>query len=95
LRLYPPQPAFVRRAVKETQIGDYVIPEGVGFTITYLQLTLSLKTEVSVVPYLLHRDPTHWENPEQFDPFRFSKEREAINKTNGKKRHTFDYIPFR
>jgi len=37
----------------------------------------------------------YWENPEQFDPERFSKEREAENKSNGKKRHSFDYIPFR
>lgn len=29
LRLYPPQPAFVRKAVKENMIGPYKIPEGV------------------------------------------------------------------
>ena len=37
--------------------------------------------------YLLHRRPDFWENPEQFDPHRFDKEKE-------RKRHTFAYLPF-
>jgi cytochrome P450 len=45
------------------------------------------QTEVTVVPYLIHRDPALWPDPQQFDPERFSKE-------NSKSRHAFAYLPF-
>lgn len=75
LRLYPPQPAFLRRAIGDTKIGGYHIPKG---------------TEVSCVPYLLHRDPDCWENPSAFLPERFAKD----SKRNTEKRQSFDYLPF-
>jgi len=40
-----------------------------------------------VVPWVLHRNPTLWENPERFEPARFSQERSA-----GRPR--FAYLPF-
>eukprot|EP01090_Pellita_catalonica_P020993 TRINITY_DN7732_c0_g1_i1.p1 TRINITY_DN7732_c0_g1~~TRINITY_DN7732_c0_g1_i1.p1 ORF type:complete len:388 (-),score=55.74 TRINITY_DN7732_c0_g1_i1:88-1152(-) len=72
MRLYPPQPAFVRRALCDNTIRDYFIPAG---------------TEVSVVPYLVHRNAKYWEHPEKFDPERFSPER-------SKGRHPFAFLPF-
>ncbi|KAL6076415.1 Cytochrome P450 4V2, variant 2 [Balamuthia mandrillaris] len=72
MRLFPPQPAFVRKALKDNHIGDVYIPGG---------------TEVSVVPYLIHRDEHYWPEPLLFDPDRFCKE-------NKKGRHSFSYLPF-
>ncbi|ELR12027.1 cytochrome p450 superfamily protein [Acanthamoeba castellanii str. Neff] len=72
MRLYPPQPGFVRRALQDNHIGQYFIPQG---------------TEVTVVPYLIHRDPSLWPEPQRFDPERFTKE-------NSKARHAFAYLPF-
>jgi cytochrome P450 family 4 len=42
---------------------------------------------VSVSVYSIHRNPLYWEEPDKFDPERFSKERSA-------NRHPFAYIPF-
>ena len=40
-----------------------------------------------ISPYLMHRNPSHWEKPESFDPERFSAE--------SRSRHTpFAYLPF-
>ena len=40
-----------------------------------------------ISPYLIHRHPAFWPEPERFDPERFSKdERED--------RHMFSYVPF-
>lgn len=72
MRLYPPQPAFVRRALHDNHIGEYFIAKD---------------TEIAVVPYIIHRDPSLWSNPERFDPERFTKE-------NSKSRHPFAYLPF-
>ena len=57
------------------------------YTITSFSFFLQ-KTEVSVVPYLIHRDAEYWENPHSFIPDRFSKE----NRKPGKDK--FCYLPF-
>ncbi len=72
LRLYPPAWILGRRAVAEDRLGDYTIPAN---------------AIVAISPYTIHRHPTFWEEPERFDPLRFSKERSAS-------RHRFAYIPF-
>jgi len=59
IRLYPPVWLIPRTAVKDDEIGGYYIPAGSG---------------VLVSPYSMHRNPEFWENPEVFDPERFSVE---------------------
>lgn len=57
LRLYPPLWAFSRRVRDAFELGGYDVPAG---------STLFLS------PYLTHRHPEVWENPEGFDPERFA-----------------------
>jgi cytochrome P450 len=72
LRLYPPAWGFSRQALGDDEVGGFRVPRG------WL---------VFVVPYVLHRLPAFWENPEAFDPQRFSPERIA-------ERPKFIYLPF-
>ncbi len=72
LRLYPPAWAMSRMAVTDDQLGPHRVPAG---------------ATVLVSPYVLHRDPRHWDNPDRFDPDRFAAGRE-------KERHPYAYLPF-
>ncbi len=72
MRLYPPVPMLPRHVEQDDLLGEYDIKGG---------------DDVFFGAYLLHRRPDFWENPEQFDPHRFDKEKE-------RKRHTFAYLPF-
>jgi cytochrome P450 len=72
LRLYPPAFGFTRHAVAEDEIGGYRIPAN---------------SMVFLTPYCTHRHPACWEEPEVFDPERFTPERSA-----GRPR--FAYFPF-
>ena len=56
MRLYPPAWILARRAVKDDTIDGVTIPAG---------------SYVFVCPYILHRHPDFWPNPEGFDPDRF------------------------
>jgi cytochrome P450 len=72
LRLYPPAWALLREAREEDEIGGYRIPA---------------RTPVTVIPYVTHRHPEFWDEPEKFDPARFTPERVA-------ERPKFAYFPF-
>jgi cytochrome P450 len=72
MRLYPPAWCFERAAVDADEVGGYAIPAG---------------TTIAVCPYVLHRNPSYWDDPETFDPDRFSPERGAA-------RSRFAYLPF-
>jgi cytochrome P450 len=72
LRLYPPVWITNRRAIVDDTICGYRIPAD---------------AIVSISPYVMHRDPTLWENPEGFDPERFAPERSAG-------RPHYAYFPF-
>lgn len=62
LRLHPPAYVlFAREALEDLQIGGHRIEKG-GWIYMY--------------PYVVHRDPANFENPLEFDPERFSPERE-------------------
>ena len=62
LRLYPAAWAISRQAIGDDMLCDYSIRAGTG---------------VLISPYVTHRDPRWWENPEQFEPERFVPERSA------------------
>ncbi|MEW5848609.1 MAG: cytochrome P450 [Myxococcota bacterium] len=72
LRLYPAAWMFARKPAGEDQVGRFRIgPDAM--------LMLS--------PFVMHRMPQHWENPEGFDPERFTEAR-------SQGRHPFAYFPF-
>lgn len=62
MRLCPPVWALAREAAQEDEIGGYHIPA---------------RSTVIVSPYVTHRHPEFWEQPEVFDPERFTPERVA------------------
>jgi cytochrome P450 len=72
MRLYPPSWQVMRQAIQDDEMGGYHIP---AHTIIFWS------------QYVVHRNPAIWDNPEQFDPLRFSPE--AV-----KARHSYAYIPF-
>jgi cytochrome P450 len=72
MRVFPANPIIGRRAKADDEIGGYHIPAGSFLTIS---------------PYLAQRNQEFWDEPQKFDPLRFSPERE---KEIGK----FDYFPF-
>ncbi len=72
LRLYPPGWLITRRCIGPDRLGGYELPAG---------------TDVFLSPYLLHRHPAHWQDPDEFRPERFTAEAEAA-------RHRYAYIPF-
>ena len=62
MRVYPPAWAIGREPLEEFDAGGYRIRAG---------------TVVLVSPWIVHRDPRWWADPERFDPDRWSPEREA------------------
>jgi cytochrome P450 len=72
LRLYPPAWSFSRNAVAQDELGGYAIAPG---------------SMILLCPYTTHRHPALWEQPEAFDPLRFTPERVAA-------RPHYAYFPF-
>lgn len=68
MRLYPPAWVFEREALEDDIVAGAKIPKG---------------ATVGISPFMLHRNPALWPNPEGFDP-------ERMNKPRGK----HDYLPF-
>ncbi|MER7817838.1 cytochrome P450 [Streptomyces sp. NPDC096153] len=57
MRLYPAAPVVGRRAVADAVVGGHTIPAG---------------ADVVVAPWVTHRHPRYWEDPDRFDPERFA-----------------------
>ena len=72
LRLYPPGWLFTRRTIAADELGGFPIGP---------------RTDVFICPYLLHRHPDFWPDPETFNPERFAG-------ADAEERHKFAYIPF-
>jgi cytochrome P450 len=72
MRLFPPAWGFSRQALADDELGGYRLPRG------WLAF---------VIPYVLHRLPAFWQDPETFDPDRFTPEHSAD-------RPKFVYLPF-
>ncbi|HLZ97345.1 MAG TPA: cytochrome P450 [Steroidobacteraceae bacterium] len=72
LRLYPPGWLFTRRTIDADELGGFAIGP---------------RTDVFISPYLLHRHPGFWSEPEEFRPERFAG-------ADAEERHKFAYIPF-
>ena len=72
MRLYPPVWVFTRRPLQDYELGGYDIPAG-----SFLQLS----------PYVTHRDPRYFPEPELFDPERWQPDRIAA-------RNHYTYFPF-
>ncbi len=72
MRLYPPAPFYVRDAIAADRLCGFDLPAGAA---------------VMLSPYYTHRHPWFWQDPEKFDPDRFSRENET-------QRHSYAYHPF-
>jgi cytochrome P450 len=72
MRLYPPVYLLLRRALADDEVGGYRIPAG---------------TDIAMCPYVTHRHPAFWDNPEGFDPERFAPELAG-------RRHRMAFFPF-
>jgi cytochrome P450 len=72
MRLYPPAYAFGREALQDCEIAGYAIPAG---------------STIFMVPWVLHRDPRWFPDPERFNPDRW-------NGDFAKTLPTFAYVPF-
>jgi cytochrome P450 len=72
MRLYPPVWVLSRTAIGDDEIGGFRIPAD---------------SEILIFPYVTHRHPRWWNDPDKFDPERFLPER-----TVGRMRGA--YLPF-
>lgn len=61
VRLYPTGGHVLRRALEDADIGGFRVPA---------------ETQIWIVPYVIHRDPRLFPDPDRFDPNRFTPEAE-------------------
>jgi cytochrome P450 len=62
MRLYPAGPVTTRRSVADISIDGHLVPAG---------------SDVLVSAWVTHRHAAYWDDPERFDPLRFTPENEA------------------
>lgn len=72
MRLYPPVAIFYRNVEEDCELGGYSLKRG---------------DSVYVSPYVLHKDPRYWTNPEKYEPERFGREGEGHS-------NSYVYFPF-
>lgn len=73
MRLFPSGPILARQVVEETELANGLI--------------LPKNYHINIHIFDIHRNPKHWDSPEEFRPDRFLTE-------NCQKRHPYAYIPF-
>lgn len=72
MRLYPPVHTFTRQSTESDVIDGFEIPSN---------------SKITLQPYVTHRNPDYWDDPESFNPQRFIGE-------EFKKIHKYAYLPF-
>jgi cytochrome P450 len=72
MRLYPPAWLIARRALEPVEVDGHVVPA---------------RWIVFMSPWVTHRDPRYYPDPQRFDPERWTPEAEAA-------RPRFAYFPF-
>lgn len=72
LRLYPPAPTMLRTAAADDEVCGHRVPRG---------------ATVGVLPWVIHRHRTLWDDPDRFDPDRFAPD--AVTA-----RSRYAYLPF-
>ena len=72
MRLYPPAWILTRRTTKDVTIGEYQVPRG---------------SDVLMSQYVMHHDPRFFNEPEKFDPGRWTNEMKS-------RLPRFAYFPF-
>ena len=72
LRMCPPGAALTRSAMRDVVVDGFRVPAGTNFVIGI---------------YAIHHDPAWWDDPETFDPDRFTAERSV-----GRER--WQFVPF-
>jgi len=72
MRLYPPAWGISRESIAPCRIGGHAIPGG---------------AQISMLPWIVHRDRRWFPHPERFDPERWSE-------SGAKSLHRFAYFPF-
>lgn len=71
MRLYPPAWCFEREAIEDDVVCGHHVAKG---------------TVIGMPPFVTHRLPRLWKDPEAFDPSRFAK--------GAAERHKYAYVPF-
>lgn len=72
MRLYPPAWWYGRTPLEDDVILGYSIPKG---------------SIINIIPFVTHRDPDYWKDPEKFWPERFEE-------TQSQKPIPYSYVPF-
>jgi cytochrome P450 len=72
MRLYPPVPMMSRQAIADAEIEGHAVPAG---------------GSILMPIYAIHRHARRWDRPDEFDPARFSPEKEAAIPR-------YQYMPF-
>lgn len=76
MRLYPQPPVLLRRNLEDVELNGYQVPAG---------------SDIFIATWNLHRSPSLWERPNEFDPDRFGPlEAPGPNEIT----ESFRYLPF-